>query len=116
LLVLHEVLRDGTVRHGPMGRAEWDASLRSSGVSSRWAHRQDDCHNPVERLFEQINSGQPTTIGEIGPELSRMGFPNERSAYLDSIAHVPVFGDPSTKPAEKKPSQKPAAPPQLSLF
>lgn len=118
MLVLHEVLQDGTVRHGPMSRRDWEASLRTRGVSRRWAHSPDDCHDPVQRLFDELRARGRVTVNDIGPELASMGF-THCSHYLNSVAHVPekpTFGDPSTKPPEQKPTRRDPAPVQQSLF
>jgi hypothetical protein len=118
MLVLHELLRDGTVRHGEMGRPEWNASLRNPEVSGRWAHRPDDCHDPVQRLFDQMSPEQKVAINDTSPELAPMGL-TPRGAYLNSVAHIPsrpTLDDPSTKPPEKKPGHRDPVPTQASLF
>ena len=64
MLQLHEVLRSGEVRHREFSHQTWIDSIADTSVRTRWGHRPDDCHDPVERAWAEWRGADVTQIVE----------------------------------------------------
>ena len=53
-LALHKILQDGSIAHEDFTRASWERAMRDASLLRFWAHPPDDCHDPVERLWEKL--------------------------------------------------------------
>ena len=54
MLIHHKVMLDGSTVHEDFTRNSWEAAMHDPSVARHWGHAPDDCHDPVERLWEKL--------------------------------------------------------------
>lgn len=50
-LVLHLRNKDETFVHLPFTKEFWEQAINDDTLAGRWGHDEDDCHDPVARLW-----------------------------------------------------------------
>lgn len=73
-LTLHLILQDGSVVHEDFTRERWEWAMKEPSVKEKWAHKPDDCHDPLER-FKLTRGVLEPVKPKSTPKLQGMAYP-----------------------------------------